>query len=166
MPGESRETGRRTDAVAPATRLLLVRAALVLLSLGQGVPGAWALFAPRFFYDGFPLPALAWVTKFPPYNEHLVRDLGALSLGLTTVLLMAAVSPERRLVRAAAFGCLAFTVPHLIFHAAHLGRFDTVDVVGQLISQVAPIAVSGLVLLLIRKSHRPGASRDAHNKEK
>ncbi|MFC8140862.1 hypothetical protein ACFUKV_03680 [Streptomyces paradoxus] len=137
----------------------------MLLSLGQGVPGAWALFAPRFFYDGFPLPALAWVTKFPPYNEHLVRDLGALSLGLATVLLMAAVSPERRLVRAAAFGGLAFTVPHLIFHTAHLGRFGTVDVVGQLISQVAPIAVSGMVLVLSRKSHRPSAAKRMHSKE-
>jgi hypothetical protein len=136
----------------------------VLLSLGQGVPGAWALFAPRFFYDGFPLPALAWVTKFPPYNEHLVRDLGALSLGLTTVLLIAAVSPERHLVRAAAVGCLAFTVPHLIFHAAHLGRFDTVDVVGQLISQVTPIAVSGMVLVLIRQSNRPSTSKRRRNK--
>jgi hypothetical protein len=78
---------------------------------------------------------------------------------------MAAVSPERRLVRAAAFGCLAFTVPHLIFHAAHLGRFDTVDVVGQLISQVAPIAVSGMLLVLIRRSNRPSTTKRAHNKE-
>ncbi|WP_409473938.1 hypothetical protein [Streptomyces sp. HC307] len=141
------------------TRLPLVRAALVLLSLGQGLPAGWALFAPRSFYDGFPLPGLGWVTRFPPYNEHLVRDLGALSLGLTTVLLLAAVSPERRLVRGAAFGCLAFTVPHLVFHVAHLGRFDTPDVVGQLISQVAPIAASGLVLLLSRRGHGVGASK-------
>jgi hypothetical protein len=150
---ESRGTGRRAMSAgpAPATGPLPVRAALVLLSLGQGVPGAWALFAPRSFHEAFPLPVLAWVTKFPPYNEHLVRDLGALSLGLTTVLLWAAVRPERSLVRAAAFGCLAFTVPHLVFHAAHLGRFETVDVVGQLISQVAPIAVAGLVIVRSRR---------------
>ncbi|AXE83688.1 hypothetical protein [Streptomyces sp. Go-475] len=123
----------------------------MLLALGQGLPGLWALFAPRSFYDEFPFPGLGWVTRFPPYNEHLVRDLGALSLGLTAVLISAAVVPERRLVRAAAFGCLAFTIPHLIFHVAHLGRFGTADVVGQLISQVAPIVVSGCVLLSSRR---------------
>jgi hypothetical protein len=169
MPSESRETGQRTDAAGPmgpasASRLLVVRAALVLLSLGQGLPAGWALFAPRSFHDAFPFPGLGWVAKFPPYNEHMVRDLGALSLGLTTVLLCAAVSPERRLVRAAAFGCLAFTVPHLVFHAAHLGRFDTADVVGQLISQVAPIAVSGLVLLLSRRGH--GSARQSTRRNK
>lgn len=128
-----------------------MRAALVLLALGQGLPGLWALFAPRSFYDEFPFPGLGWVTRFPPYNEHLVRDLGALSLGLTAVLISAAVVPERRLVRAAAFGCLGFTIPHLIFHVAHLGRFGTADVVGQLISQVAPIVVSVCVLLSSRR---------------
>ncbi|SOR83892.1 hypothetical protein SCNRRL3882_7338 [Streptomyces chartreusis NRRL 3882] len=155
---EARGTGRRAASAGPApeTGRLRVRAALVLLALGQGVPGAWALCAPRSFHDAFPLPAFAWVTKFPPYNEHLLRDLGALSLGLTTVLLWAAVRPERSLVRAAAFGCLTFTIPHLIFHVAHLGRFETVDVVGQLISQVTPIIVAGMVVLLSRRSDGAG----------
>jgi hypothetical protein len=135
-----------------------VPAALVLLSLGQGLPGAWALFAPRSFYDGFPVPGNGWVARFPPYNEHLVRDLGALSLGLTTVLVLAAVHPERRLVRAAAWGCLGFTVPHLVFHVAHLGRFGAADVVAQLISQVAPILISGLVLLLSRNAVPRGSN--------
>jgi hypothetical protein len=155
---EPQGTGRRAESPGPVpeTGRLLVRAALVLLSLGQGVPGAWALFAPRSFHDAFPLPALAWLTEFPPYNEHLVRDLGALSLGLTTVLLWAAVRPERSLVRAAAFGSLAFTIPHLVFHVAHLGRFETVDVVGQLISQVAPIAMAGLVIVLSRRNNGAG----------
>jgi hypothetical protein len=155
---EARGTGRRAVSAGPApeTGRLRVRAALALLCVGQGVPGAWALFAPRSFHDAFPLPVFAWVTKFPPYNEHLVRDLGALSLGLTTVLLWAAVRPERSLVRAAAFGCLTFTVPHLVFHVAHLGRFETVDVIGQLISQVAPIILAGMVILLSRRSSGAG----------
>lgn len=155
-PAKSHESGQPTDAVgtvgpAPVTGPPPVRSALVLLSLGQGLPGVWALLAPRSFYDGFPLPGHGWLATFPPYNEHLVRDLGALSLALTAVLALAAVSLERHLVQAAAFGCLAFTVPHLVFHVAHLGRFGTADVVGQLISQVAPIAVSGMVLLRSRR---------------
>ncbi|MFF8669511.1 hypothetical protein [Streptomyces sp. NPDC015242] len=128
-----------------------MRAALVLLALGQGLPGLWALCAPRSFYGEFPFPGLGWVTRFPPYNEHLVRDLGALSLGLTAVLVAAAVVPERNLARAAALGCLGFTVPHLIYHVAHLDRFTAAHVAGQLVSQVAPIAVSGWVLLWCRR---------------
>lgn len=135
-----------------------VRTAVVLLCLAQGVPGLWALVAPRSFYDGFPLPGFGWVAMFPPYNEHLVRDLGALSFALAVVLAMSAVSPERTLVRAAAFGCLGFTVPHLVFHLGHLGRFGTADVIEQLISQIAPIALSAFVLLAVGRD--PGKRAD------
>ncbi|WP_203599856.1 hypothetical protein [Streptomyces sp. SID10853] len=144
-----------------------MRTAVVLLCLAQGVPGLWALVAPRSFYDGFPLPGFGWVAMFPPYNEHLVRDLGALSFALAVVLALSAVSLERLLVRAAAFGCLGFTVPHLVFHLGHLGRFGTADVVEQLISQIAPIALSVFILLVARQGpdkpadeSRSGVSRE------
>ena len=54
-----------------------------LNALGAFV-GAWALAAPRSFYDGFPMPGLlgAWVASDGPYNEHLVRDVGSLYLAL------------------------------------------------------------------------------------
>ena len=40
----------------------------------------------------------------PPYNEHLVSDIGGLNLALVAVLIFAAVSLERRLVLAALTG--------------------------------------------------------------
>lgn len=134
-----------------------VRAALVLLAAAQGVPGAWALLAPRSFYADFPLPGYSWVAAFPPYNEHLVRDIGGLSLALTAVLVAAAVSLDRRLARAAAFGCLTFTVPHLVFHAGHLGMFAAVDVAGQLCTQIGPLLLSLLILLLTPRNRQGNA---------
>jgi hypothetical protein len=47
------------------------------------------------------------VSLLPPYNEHLVRDVGALSLAMTVLLGYAAVRPEPRTARLAV---LAFAV--------------------------------------------------------
>jgi hypothetical protein len=64
------------------------------------VPTFWALLLPRLFYDDFPLPSRDWISTLGPYNEHLVRDYGALNLALGVLLVFAAVLLERRLVQA------------------------------------------------------------------
>ena len=60
-----------------------------------GIPGAivgvWAAFAPRSFYDDFPGLGQQWVSADGPFNEHLVRDVGELSLALALVALLAVV---------------------------------------------------------------------------
>jgi hypothetical protein len=43
--------------------------------------GLWAFFATRSFYDQ--------IATFPPYNRHLIHDLGAFQLGLGATLLIA-----------------------------------------------------------------------------
>lgn len=95
---------------------MLVRAGLALLALVQGALAVWALLAPRAFYDDFPGGGRAWVSPLGPYDEHLVRDVGALSLALTVVLVAALVSLDRRLVLVAGLAYLAWSVPHLAFH--------------------------------------------------
>jgi len=92
--------------------------ALLYLGLGALIPGLYATFAPRAFFDDFPL-GRGWVASEPPYNEHLVRDFGGLNLGLACVLLVAAVVGGRVLVRTAAVASLLFAVPHLTFHLRH-----------------------------------------------
>jgi len=47
--------------------------------------GFWALLAPRSFYDDFPGGGRSWVSALPPYNEHLVRDVGGLPSNLAVV---------------------------------------------------------------------------------
>ena len=45
--------------------------------------GAWAMIAPRAFFDA--------VALFEPYNRHFLQDIGAFQVGLGVVLLLAAV---------------------------------------------------------------------------
>ena len=76
---------------APLGRVLaMVVLGLLILAATQALVGVWALPAPRAFYNGFPLPGHPWVALLPPYNEHLVRDVGAFNLALTVVLVAAA----------------------------------------------------------------------------
>ena len=86
--------------------------------------GLWALPFPRSFYDGFPFPGWGWISTLGPYNEHLVRDYGAMNLAMGVLLVSAAVSFERRLSRVALLAYLAFATPHFVFHAAQTHHFS------------------------------------------
>jgi hypothetical protein len=121
---------------------------LGVLAAGHGVAGMWALAAPLVFYEGFPLPGHPWVALLPPYNEHLVRDFGALNLALGVVLLGAALRADRGTVRLAAIAVLAAAVPHAAYHAVHLSHFPPVDAVAQTVGTVLHIAVPAVVLVL------------------
>jgi hypothetical protein len=138
-------------AVGEARRVevggLTVRAGLWVLALTEVAVGMWALFAPAGFYAGFPAPGHPWVSLLPPYNEHLVRDVGALSLALTVALVGAALRPERRLTVVVLLAFLTATVPHAIFHSLHLHGFPAVDAVAQTVGFALQLGV-GLALLV------------------
>ena len=55
----------------------------------------------------------------PPFNQHLVTDAGAGFLAVGVVLALAAAWGRRDALVLALTGQLVFTVPHLIYHAAH-----------------------------------------------
>ncbi len=78
-------------------------AAVALLLLGLGL---WALLAPESFY--------ATVASYPPYNRHLLHDLGALQLGLGAAL--AAALLVRDALLAALIGNAAGAVAHFASH--------------------------------------------------
>lgn len=91
-----------------------------------------AAFAPRSFFDDFPL-GRGWVAvDGAAYNEHLVRDVGALFLALVILSLVAWVRPALCLPVGVAW--LVQGLLHLVFHAGHLEGLDTVDQVGLLTS--------------------------------
>jgi hypothetical protein len=119
---------------------LVARAALWLTAASAAGVGLVAAFAPRSFYDDFPYLG-HWVDRLPPYNEHLVTDVGALYLGFTLVFVWAAATLERQLVRAACCGWILFSVLHLVFHARHLDSFGTADAVAELASLASAIAL-------------------------
>lgn len=125
-----------------------VRAGLIFLAVTQGLAGSVQLFLPKTFYDDFPTPDTPWVSLLPPYSEHLMRDVGALTLAYVFVLAAAAVTMERRLVCVALIANLVFTVPHFVFHATHLEHYPTGAAVGQTIALAIGVVLPATLLAL------------------
>lgn len=129
------------------------RFALGFLCASALAIGLTATLAPRTFYDDFPFLA-HWVDLLPPYNEHLVTDVGGLYLGFAVVFAWAAWSLERPLVRAVAFGWLLTATLHFVFHAGHLGGFGTADAIAELTS-LALLIGAPVAALWAAKGERP-----------
>ena len=123
----------------------LVRGALLVLCAYCLFIGFVAVAAPHTFYDDFPFLA-HWVDKLPPYNEHLVTDVGGLYVGFAVVVGLAACRLERGLVIATCAGFLTVSVPHLLFHATHLGGFAPLDGVAEM-AALGSLLVPPLVAL-------------------
>jgi hypothetical protein len=109
------------------------RAALAFLLAPALTIGLTATVLPRAFYDDFPFLA-SWVELLPPYNEHLVTDVGGLYLGFAVLFAWAAWTLERTLVRAVCVAWLLTATLHLIFHAGHLDNFSTADAIAEIAS--------------------------------
>ena len=138
---------------------ILLRVGLLTLAATQALVGVWALPAPRAFYDGFPVSGHPWVALLPPYNEHLVRDVGAFNLALTVVLVAAAWTLDRTLVRVALAALLVYALPHTIFHAGHLEGFPPGDALGQTVGTVLHLVLTAsLFALTWRLPARPAPS--------
>jgi hypothetical protein len=124
------------------------RAALGFLFLAAIAIGLTAAFAPRTFYDDFPFVA-HWVELLPPYNEHLVTDVGGLYLGFAVLFAWAARTLDRTLVRAVSVAWLLSAGIHLLFHAGHLSGFSPANAIAELATLglllvPPPIAVWGI----------------------
>jgi len=133
----------------------IARGALAVLLVASLSIGLTASLVPRTFYDDFPFLA-SWVELLPPYNEHLVTDVGGLYLGFSVLFAWAAWTLDRTLVRAVSVAWLLAAALHLFFHAGHLENFDTGDAIAE---------VASLALLLVPPplavwaTERPAAAR-------
>lgn len=125
-------------------------AVLSLLAAGALVVGAWALLAPTSFYSDFPGFLRGWVALDGPYNEHLIRDVGALQLALALLSAVAAARAVPVLTRTAATAWLVWAVPHLAYHAAHLAPFAPLDAVLNVTVLSAQVIAPLYVLLSLR----------------
>jgi hypothetical protein len=124
-----------------------IRVCLAFLALTTLITGAWALFAPLSFFTTFPAPGHPWVALLPPYNEHLVRDVGEFNLGFALLFIWTTISPKRRLLQAVLWAWLVYAVPHFIYHLNHLMHFALVDQIGQVIA-LGFVILLPLVLLV------------------
>lgn len=150
-PG-GQETGRPSghDTGRPSGRLARVlRVGLVILVLPNAQVAAWTLLAPRSFYDDFPAEGRHWVSSLGPYNEHLLRDFGAASLGFVVLLVAAAVLLERRLVQVALLATLTANLPHFAYHLTTLDEFDTENGLGQVAAFTVTSAIALVLLVLV-----------------
>jgi uncharacterized membrane protein YgdD (TMEM256/DUF423 family) len=123
------------------------RVILAILAATGAFTGPWAAFAPRSFYDNFPGFGRYWVNVDGPYNEHLVRDVGATYLALMVLALLAAVSMERIAVLIAAATTLTFGVVHFSYHVRHLDVYDTVDSILNMAALGGSVVLAALLLI-------------------
>ena len=142
-----RETGYGDRGLNGWMRLLL----WVLAISGLAV-GIQALFAPQYFYDEFPF-GRGWVAMDPPFNEHLIRDVGAFNLALAAITMVAIAIRSPLAARLAGLAWLVVSVPHALFHVAHLDGFDAGDAVGVVIGTLGP-AVLGLLVMVLPTAPR------------
>jgi hypothetical protein len=124
------------------------QAMAAVLALSAADVGVWASVAPRSFSRSFPLPGRHWVSALGPYNEHLTRDVGGLYLALLIVSGWAVARPRPEILRLAGAAWLAFSLPHLAFHLAHLDMFATVDQVGNVVVLGGTVVLAAALLLL------------------
>jgi hypothetical protein len=127
---------------------------LWLLAFSAFGVGAQAAFFPRSFYDDFPI-GRGWVAMDGRYNEHLVRDVGALNLALLALTIGAIFVGSRAISRITAIAWLAYSVPHLVYHLRHLTMvmpgFDKVAMIGSLSIPV----VASIIVLFDRARTQP-----------
>jgi hypothetical protein len=125
-------------------RRRLMRGGLVVLAFPAAWVGLWATFAPRSFYDDFPGTS-SWVAPLGPYDEHLVRDVGAFEVALAVVAIFAIVVLERRLVQAALLAFLVSGAPHLVYHLSNTAPLSTADnaisLAGLAVGVIVPLAL-------------------------
>lgn len=140
----------RTVRCSVMTHTRWFRIALGYLALSSFQIGAWALFAPRSFYDSFPGFGRVWLSVDGPYNEHFIRDFGALNLALVVVLVWAAVTLSRQLVFAAATASLAWGVPHVLYHLFNTDGLSSSDVAASVGGLALFAALPVLVIVTAR----------------
>ena len=124
-----------------SVRRAWIRAGLLFLAATTLNGSLWALPFPHSFYENFPLPGRDWVSALGPYNEHLVRDYGALNLALGILLVATAIFFEQRLIRVALVAWLGYALPHFAYHTMMTEHFSPFD-------NLAQLAALGLQVLL------------------
>ena len=109
--------------------------------------GLWASFWPASFYDSFPGLGRIWIAVDGPFNEHLIRDVGGLYLGLAVASAAATFSRSPDAGRVIGVAWVVFGLPHLIYHASRFGQMPLVDAIGNA-STLGGSLILGIVLLL------------------
>jgi hypothetical protein len=115
--------------------------------------GILAAFAPRSFYDAFPF-GRAWVEMLPPYNQHLISDVGGFYLGFALLFAWAAVSLHRALVVPLCTAWILTALLHFEYHVTHLDGWDVGDAVAQTVLLALVLALPMAAAVAVRRLPR------------
>ena len=127
----------------------LRRGGLAALGLVELSWGGWAYFAPGRFFADFPGFGHRWTAAYPPFNEHLIADLGATFLTFGALLVFAAVLDDRRVSATVLASAMLFNLLHLAFHATHRGTMTGADYPVSLLALLFGVLVPAALLALL-----------------
>lgn len=133
-------------------KLVVHRICLIFLTIvGVGV-GGWAYFAPLNWYNTFPGLGMTWLPVLGPYNEHFVKDVGSMYLGLAALSALALYYLGNRAVVVVTAICVSvFNALHLIYHLGMLHMYGPRDVVLNVVA-LSLVLVASLLLLVPARS--------------
>ncbi|MGR0319418.1 hypothetical protein [Agromyces sp. ZXT2-3] len=123
--------------------------------------GGWAFFAPDSFYDSFPGVLGTWISTDGPFNEHLIRDVGGLYLGLGVASVAGLVWRSPAVFRTLGLAWTVFGALHLGYHVTHLGHQDASDDIAAITSLTIALAL-GVVLLIPDRRRADAAGPSPH----
>jgi hypothetical protein len=141
--------------VNASTNRAIAAVCLWTLAAMSAFTGFLATLAPRTFYDDFPA-GLSWVDMLPPYNQHLVSDVGEFYLAFTLLFVWAAVSRQRALVVPLCTAWIVVALLHFGYHLAHLDGWDAGDAIAQTVA-LALVLVLPVTALAAVRSHDAGS---------
>ena len=131
-----------------------LRVTLACLVFSAAVPGLQATISPAGFYEGFPF-GRAWVQMLPPYNEHLVRDVGNYKLAFAILFAWAAWRPSRKRVVPVAGAWSVAALLHGVYHALHLDGFGAGDAIALTAVLVSALALPTLAIVIPQRERVP-----------
>jgi hypothetical protein len=119
---------------------LFVRATVLLAGLSMLTLGLWAFFFPTSFAQQ--------IATFPPYNLHLLHDLGAFQIGIGTGVLLCLVWRDPVLVGLGGFVAASgmHTVSHMVDRGLGGRDWDAYA--------LGAITVLAAVAMVVRRSGR------------
>jgi len=142
------------------SRVNIGRTALALIAVFMIGTAIQATFAPRSFFDDFPL-GRGWIAaEGGAYDEHLVRDVGVLFLALVIVTIWSAWRGEFMVPVGIAW--LVQGGLHLWYHAGHLDGLDGIDKIG-LIGSLASVPLLAIVAIWAGLGPSVDSSKDSGN---
>ena len=123
------------------------------VALEQAFVGVQATLAPHSFYTGFPFGRM-WVQYLPPYNEHLISDVGGFSLAFAILFAWAGITLARPLYVPLTIAWSVAAIIHAVYHVVNLQDFPTSDAIVQSFGLFLVALLPILVIVISAKDVR------------